>query len=155
MMIQKDTRVCVELTLTADSGEELAKYPAEEPASFVVGHQQILKGIEDALLGKTVGEAFELELPPELAFGEVDVTAIQTVSITAFEDVEDLTEGTQLFANTAEGQVPVTITAIDAGMVTVDANPPFAGYTVKATGKVLSVDLPIAPESASSDKSAQ
>ena len=50
-------------------------HPIEaEPFIFCLGEGMFLPGIEDFLIGKEIGE-YEVELPPEKAFGKRNPTA--------------------------------------------------------------------------------
>ncbi len=140
MQITQDAKVTLTLTLTTNDQTVIAEYKQDNPLVYLHGHNQLLKGLESELENQTVGYGFEIELSAEDAYGEYDETALQTVSITAFEGVDDMQEGMQVYANTAEGSVPVTIVAIDAGMVTLDANPQFAGQGVSAVGAIIDVE---------------
>jgi FKBP-type peptidyl-prolyl cis-trans isomerase 2 len=46
------------------------------PMQFQVGSQEVIKGIESAVVGMVVGEEKEIELQPEYAFGEYDNSKI-------------------------------------------------------------------------------
>lgn len=70
MKINEQCVVGLSWTLKDTLGELLDE--SEEPVEFLVGGQDLLAKIEQALLGHEAGERLDLHLEPEHAFGDYD-----------------------------------------------------------------------------------
>jgi len=123
--IQNQCRVTLKYTVTDLEGSVLDN--TEEPVQYTHGQKQIFPALEESLLGREIGERFQITLSAEEAYGEYDPTAQQRLSITSFEDIEDLSIGMTLYTGEGEQQQAVKILDIDAGEVVIDANHPMAG----------------------------
>lgn len=132
MQIGNDSWISFHYELKNDEGQVLDR-SGDEPLNCVLGYEQLIPGLEAALQGRSAGDSFVVTVEPAEAYGEHDATAVQQVSITAFEDMDDLEEGMQVYAFAAEGMVPVRIVAIEDGVVTVDANHELAGERLHFT----------------------
>lgn len=104
------------------------------PVPYVHGcGSGIFEKVEQALLGKTVGDQVEVELSPEEGFGQPDPSLTFTDEL-ANVPPELCRVGTELEAQNSQGEVmKFVVKAIDqdAGTLTVDGNHPLAGQTVK------------------------
>ena len=131
--------VSIHFTLHEKDGELLDTTQGKEPLVFLIGHGNIIKGLESALEGKSVGDNFEVTIKPEDAYGPIQEEAIQSIPLTAFEDVEDLDIGMRFHLQTDMGPAPVTITHIEDGMVTIDPHHPFAGKTLQFQVEIIDI----------------
>lgn len=127
MQIKKDCVVAMHYTLTNDQGEVLDSSEGREPLKFLQGAHNIIIGLENALEGKKVGDAFDVSVEPEEAYGVRHEQMIQKVPKSAFQGVENLEAGMSFQAETEQGPVPVTITEVVDDVVTVDGNHELAG----------------------------
>ena len=127
MQIKQNSVVNIHYTLTNDAGEVLDSSAGKEPLMYMHGHQNIIPGLEKALLGKAAGEQLKVSIEPAEAYGEHDVAAIQQVPREAFATVPDLAVGMQLIGRSPEGPIAVTVVEIHDDFVMVDANHPLAG----------------------------
>ena len=114
-------------TLTNDQGEVLDSSEGRQPLNFLQGAHQIIIGLEKAMLGKQVGDAFEISIEPEEAYGIRHEQMIQKVPKSAFEGVDELQVGMTFQAQTDQGPVPVKVTEVTGDVVTVDGNHELAG----------------------------
>lgn len=117
-----------------------------EPLSYIHGLNQFLPGIEEALENQAAGHEFEIELEPEKAFGERHPENIKTVPKEMFAQIDNLQEGLVLQSVENGQQVLFTVVKIENEMVTIDANHPLAGKSLKINGSVLEVREPSADE---------
>lgn len=140
LQIAKDTVVTVHYrgTLT-ESNFEFDSSIGEEPLSFLVGHQQMIPGFEDGLLGKSVGDKFTLSLSAEESYGEHDPKGIQEVPSDQLP--EDIEIDDELVAETPEGHmIPIRVVHIsDDKIVTIDMNHELAGQALTFEIEVLKV----------------
>ena len=95
--------------------------------------------MEAALQGKSVGDNIDVTIKPEDAYGPIQEEAIQSIPLTAFEDVEDLEIGMRFHLQTDMGPAPVTVTHIEDGMVTIDPHHPYAGKTLHFQVEIIDI----------------
>lgn len=110
---------------------ENAKYG---PVLVAAGKEQVLKGLDEALVGADVGFEKKVVLPPEKAFGQRNPELVRLISVGEFRKrgidpapgmVLDL-DGTRAFVQSVSG-----------GRVKVDLNHELAGQTVEYSFKVI------------------
>lgn len=130
MKIQKDLVVTIDYTLTDDKGAVLDASKGQEPLSYLHGNANLINGLETALEGKSVGETFNVSIPPAQAYGEWDREKLMEVEKSQFGKMGDLKVGMQFNASDGENDHLVTVTKIEGKKVTVDSNHPLAGKTL-------------------------
>ncbi len=136
--ITKDKVVEIEYSLYDENGELLEN---SSDFKYLHGYSNIIPGLEEELEGLQVGDEREITVPPEKAYGNYNLEAIQVFPIDTFENF-DIKEGETYYAQTEEGQIiQFTIRKIDKlnGEVIVDFNHPLAGKTLKFNIKVKSI----------------
>ena len=105
-----------------------SSYDRGEPLEFVCGAGQMIKGLDAAVADMEVGEIKEIHLMPEEAYGMPNPNAILTLEIANLPGSEDLEVGQKVYLTNQSGQpFPVTVTAKDEKMITLDANHEMAG----------------------------
>jgi FKBP-type peptidyl-prolyl cis-trans isomerase SlyD len=97
---------------------------------YIQGAEDILQGIEDAVLGLSTNDKISVTINPDQAYGEYDPELLSTLPIEAFEAIENLHQGMQLEEETPDGPVLVTIKEVSDKDVIVDANHPMAGHSL-------------------------
>lgn len=128
MNIQKNSVVTVHYELKDGTGEVLDSSSGQEPLVYLHGSNNIIVGLEEQLEGKKVGDNIKAEIAPEKGYGMPVDALVQTVPGDAFgEEIKQVEIGMRFQAETEQGPVPVVVTAIEDGMVTVDGNHPLAG----------------------------
>jgi len=102
------------------------------PMSYIHGVDgKMYPKVEAALTGAAVGDEVEVELPPEEGFGEPDP---ELMYVEKLENVppEYRRIGAEAMFQNEEGEtITMKVTKIENGELTLDANHPFAGMTVK------------------------
>lgn len=103
------------------------------PRLVIVGEGFVLRGLDSRLPGTPFDEEVEIEIPPEEAFGERDVSNVETVPyrILRSKGINPVV-GAEL---EIDGR-PATIRSAGAGRVQVDYNHPLAGRTIVYKVKV-------------------
>jgi FKBP-type peptidyl-prolyl cis-trans isomerase SlyD len=143
--IEKGSSVKMEYTLKDDQGQVLDSSDGKEPISFVQGAQQIIPGLDKALLGMKVGDTKKVTVKPDEGYGVVDPKAETEVPKDALPKGADVV-GTRLLARGKDGQPrPVTVKAVKDNTVVLDLNHPLAGKTLFFDIKVVSIDPPATP----------
>ena len=123
--------VTIHYTLTDPDGEVIDSSEGAEPMAYLHGAQNIIPGLERALEGKTVGDEIEVTVEAADAYGEYSEDRVQQVPMEAFEEMEKVEPGMMVTAQTESGQVNLLVTEVDETTVTVDANHPLAGKSLK------------------------
>ena len=141
------TRCVVALTWTLKDtlGEELDRL--EAPVEFMVGGDDLLAKIEEALQGHEAGDQLDLHLEPEDAFGDYDeqLVFLEPRSVFPRELEEGMTfEGLPAGATSqgAPQDLLYTVTEIYPEHVVLDGNHPLAGIALRLSLKVEGVREP-------------
>jgi FKBP-type peptidyl-prolyl cis-trans isomerase SlyD len=117
-------------TLTNDAGEVIDSSAGRGPLTYLQGAGNIVPGLEDEMLGRRAGEAFDVVVAPKAGYGETNPMLVQVVPKSALQGVETLEIGMEFQAHSPQGPMSVAITRIDGDEVTVDGNHPLAGQTL-------------------------
>jgi len=142
--IEKGSSVKIEYTLKDDKGAVLDTNAGKEALAFTQGAQQIIPGLDKALLGMKTGDSKKVTVKPEDAYGAVDPKAEAEVPKDALPQGAAVA-GTRLLARGQDGQPrPVTVKAVKDTTVVLDLNHPLAGKTLFFDVKVVSVEPPAA-----------
>jgi len=142
--IEKGSSVKIEYTLKDDKGAVLDTNAGKEALAFTQGAQQIIPGLDKALLGMKAGDTKKVTVKPEDAYGPLDPKAEAEVPKDVLPQGAAVV-GTRLLARGEDGQPrPVTVKAVKDTTVLLDLNHPLAGQTLFFDVKVVSVDPPAA-----------
>lgn len=143
MKITPQCVVALTWTLKDTLGDVLDEL--DEPIEFLLGGDDLLEKIQEALQGHEAGDRIELHLEPENAFGDYDENLVFLESRTVFpaELEEGMTfDGIAMPAG-ASAQIPhdhiYTVTEIYPEHVVLDGNHPLAGIAIRLSAKVESV----------------
>ena len=139
MQIADDMAVLIHYKVANADGEVLDTSEGDEPLAYIQGQGDIVPGLEQALLGKTVGDRVQVTVSPELGYGEREEAKVQTVPRDAFESDAQIEPGMRFQAESDDGDVVVTVTQVTVDEVTIDANHPLAGQTLSFDVEVVSV----------------
>lgn len=121
--------VTLEYTVTDEHGEVIDTTVGKEPLVYLHGTRYLVSGLEAELEGRSVGEAFDVTLTPEQAYGQYDENLVQEVPGELFDGME-VSEGDTFVAETDDGHRPVTVIEVSEEFVKVDGNHPLAGVTL-------------------------
>jgi len=142
--VEKGSSVTIEYTLKDDKGAVLDTNAGKEALAFTQGAQQIIPGLDKALLGMKAGESKQVTVKPDEAYGSADPKAEAEVPKDALPQGAAVV-GTRLLARGQDGQPrPVTVKAVKDTTVLLDLNHPLAGKTLFFDVKVVSVEPPAA-----------
>ena len=115
----------------SDSDEVIDSSENGEPMTYLHGARNIIPGLEKALEGKSEGDEVEVTIPPAEAYGERSEDRIQQVPREAFQGMDKVEPGMAVTAQTEQGQINLVVTEVEDETVTVDANHPLAGKSLK------------------------
>jgi len=138
MLIEKNTVVTLHYELSDVEGNVIEK--TDEPISYLHGgYDGIFPLVEEALHQKEIGFSCVVSMEPDDSFGEYDGNLIREEPRDAFPEnvaigmhFEGAPEGTEDF-------IVYTVTDVDENTVTVDANHPLAGMTLKFSCRVMDI----------------
>lgn len=129
--ISKGKVITFQYILTEDSGTEVERSNPDEPRVYLHGYRNMLKGLEDALLGKCEGDEISVTLPPEKGYGIRKNDSIQRVPIKhLLTKAKRFKPGMNVKVNTRDGARDVVIVKVGKFNVDIDTNHPLAGRTV-------------------------
>ncbi len=113
---------------TLDDGQEFSSSHGKEPVIFTVGQGQVIKGIENAVMGMEVGEQRTVTVPCDEAYGQRREELVAEVPLSELPENVDPRPGLKLKL-IQPGGVPVVVSVTDVGedTVTLDGNHPLAG----------------------------
>src|SRR5829696_730712 len=77
MQIGNQKVVTIDYTLTDDQGDVLDTSQGQEPLVYIQGSGSIIPGLEQALEGKTAGDALKVTIAPAQGYGERDEELVQ------------------------------------------------------------------------------
>jgi FKBP-type peptidyl-prolyl cis-trans isomerase SlyD len=143
--IQNDSVVNFNYTLTNAAGDVLDKSQGE-PLVYLHGAHNIVPGLENAMLGKQIGDKFQVTVEPEEAYGEYQAEMVQEIPRNMFQGVDDIQAGMQFQAQTDDGIQVVTVKDVTPELVIVDANHPLAGQALTFDVEVVAIRAATAEE---------
>ena len=139
MQIADKSVVSIHYTLTNAEGNVLDSSNGQEPLAYLQGASNIIPGLENALVGKTVGDSLQVTVEPEEGYGPVREELVQEVDRSAFAGIDNIETGMQFMAQTPWGEQPVTVIKIEGENITLDGNHPLAGQTLSFDVEVVEV----------------
>jgi len=141
-MIQKNDFIEIDFTGRVKDGdifdstrkEDLEKlhtghnHPVEPKTfTFCIGHKMFLEALDDFLVGKKIGQDYEIELSPEKAFGKREPSLVHKIPLKIFRDQKiNPVPGVSFNFDGRVGKV----LAVSGGRVMIDFNLQLAGKTV-------------------------
>lgn len=120
-------------------GEVVDTSEGGEPLVFMEGAGQVVRGIEEAVRGRSPGDCLEVTIPPDMGYGEHRQDLVKRVPRSAFAGVEKVLPGMTFQTNAGEEAQVVKVVALDGDLVIVDANHPLAGLTLYFDLEILDV----------------
>ncbi|HEX7095467.1 MAG TPA: peptidylprolyl isomerase [Acidimicrobiales bacterium] len=137
-MAQQGDRVRIHYTGRLEDGEQFDTSLGREPFEFIAGAQEVIPGIDRAVLSMQEGEKRTITIPPEEGYGEYQEGLRRRVDRDQLP--EGITEGSGLRA-TVNGQETIFwVSSIDEDGAIVDANHPLAGRTLTFDLELVSVE---------------
>ena len=128
MKAGKDKVVSLHYTLTVDGEKVESSHDRGEPLWVLLGHGQLIPGLESALEGRESGESFQVDVPAAEAYGERQEGQIQRVPKKYFQQPNKLKPGVATVLSLKQGgQRVVVVHKVGMASVDVDLNHPMAG----------------------------
>ena len=127
MNISENCVASIHYTLTNGEGKVIDTSEGQEPLAYLHGAGNIIPGLERALLGKAVGDKFNVSIPAAEAYGVRDDSMVQELPSNMFSGIDKIEVGMEFHAETEHGLQVVTVTKVEGDNVTIDGNHPLAG----------------------------
>ena len=146
MKVAKNTVVTIDYTLKSDDGDVIDSSSGSEPLAYLHGTGSIVPGLENALAGKSAGDAVSVKVAPGEGYGERDPELMHVASRSQFQGIADVEVGMRFQARAGEQTTVVTVVAVEGDDVTLDANHPLAGVNLNFDVKIVGVRAATAAE---------
>ncbi|HZX71956.1 MAG TPA: peptidylprolyl isomerase [Rhodanobacter sp.] len=128
MKAGKDKVVSLHYTLTVDGEKMESSHDREERLWVLLGHGQLIPGLEAALEGREAGETLEVAVAAVDGYGERQEGQIQRLSKKYVPQANRLKPGMVTVLQLKEGgQRAVTVHKVGMSAIDVDLNHPMAG----------------------------
>ena len=139
MPIKNGDKVKVEYKGTLDDGTVFDSSEKHgEPLEFEIGAGQIIPRFEDAVLGMENGDEKEFKLEHSEAYGDRNPQLVQKIPRDQLP--KEVEPGMVLVVGLPNrAQIPVKVTEVTDGWVTIDLNHPLAGENLNFKIKIVDV----------------
>ena len=138
MNIENNHVVTMHYLVSTNDGTELDSSFDGEPLVFIHGMGFLIPGLEDAIVGKTAGDKFEVDVVAAEAYGERHDQLVQVVPKSMFEGME-VAPGLQFRATTDHGEQSVIVIDVTDEGVVIDGNHPLAGQDLSFSVEIVAV----------------
>ena len=114
-----------------------SKDEGRQPISFLIGHQNMILGFEEEIMGSQIGEKRIFTLDPDRAYGHREEDRVLQMERGQFPD--ELEVGMQFEAAVQGRPTPFVIIEINDSEVSCDFNHPMAGKSLTFEVEILSI----------------
>jgi FKBP-type peptidyl-prolyl cis-trans isomerase SlyD len=130
--VARDMVVGINYVLRLDDGTVIDQAAADDPMLYLHGHDNIIPGLENELVGMQVGDRKSVTVAPEDAYGLYDPEDVEEHPRTLFPIDMELEEDMALELRDPETDetYEAIVTAVNAKTVTLDFNHPLADETL-------------------------
>ncbi len=139
--VKKGSKVKIEYTGTFEDGTVFDSSEKQgAPLEFEAGSGQIIKGLDDAIIGMKKGEEKNLEIEPGEAYGDRNPQLLKRLPKEQFPPDKKIEAGTLLALQAQNGsQLPVRVAEVTENEVVLDLNHPLAGKKLNFKVKVVEI----------------
>lgn len=139
--IGKDARVTLHFTLSLTDGRVVDTTQGGDPLVIVLGQGDIAPGLENRLIGLSIGDRRRIDIPAGEVYGPANVDAVAILAREEFPSEMTPEPGQVLgFTTPAGEEIPGLILAVDAAGVQVDFSHPLAGHDLLFDVEILAVE---------------
>jgi FKBP-type peptidyl-prolyl cis-trans isomerase SlyD len=140
MNAEKNKVVSFHYTVFGEDGDIVDSSREREAVSILLGHGNVVPGVEKALYGHAAGDIFDVLVEPEDAYGPRQPDSKQRVPKKYFEGGDKLKAGdTTVLSLKGGGHRVVTVLKVGMTAIDVDLNHPMAGKKLKFDIEVTAV----------------
>ena len=138
MKIEDNRVVRFHYTVSAEGEGQIESSREQDPVSVLIGHGNLIAGLEDAMKDREAGDRFEVTLEPAKAYGPRVEAMVQRVPRKHFKGAR-LAPGLQVTLPTDQGPRAMTVKKVGISVVDVDLNHPMAGNTLTFDVEIVDV----------------
>jgi len=110
------------------NGTVIDESPEDKPLKFIVGKNEVILGVEEAVEGMYKGETKKVNISCDKGYGEKNPEMIEEVKLSDLPKDLELVKGGQLEVTQEDGSMfHVLVVELTDTHVTLDANHPLAG----------------------------
>ncbi len=149
MEIKNGDIIKVEYVGTFEDGTifDSTKNNGNIPLKFEVGAGKIIPGFDKSVVGKSVGEEYNIKLQPFESYGEYKDGLLQTIPKDSFPKDQEPKEGMMIMIMNSHGHpIPASIKKVKKETCTIDLNHPMAGKILNFKIKILETGCEPDPE---------
>jgi len=139
MQVSSDSVVSFHYTLKEEGGEVFESSVEADPILYMQGRGGMIQGLEEAMEGKSVDEAFEVTVTPEKGYGKRKEGESHRIPKKHLLTKGKLTPGMIIQVNTANGPEEAILLKVGLKNVDIDANHPLAGKTLVFDVKIVDI----------------
>ncbi len=139
-MLENGQKISLEYTVFLEDGTQIDTNKGSSPLVFVLGAHQVFPALEEALLGLNIGDAKEVALTPEQAYGPVMKEAFREVSLETIPSQFRQPGAVLAIQDPAGGVYPIRVHQIKGEKAVLDFNHPLAGRGLRFEVKVIAAD---------------
>lgn len=125
-----------------ENGDVFDRSAEDQPLEFTVGEKKLIKGFEESVIGKSVGDRYTIVLQPNDAYGERQESLVQDIPLSALDGKAEAKVGSVLALRLPFGggrMVPATIIEVGKETFKLDLNPPMAGKVLHFEINIVSI----------------
>ena len=128
MQIEENSVVTFHFVLMDDKGNVLDSTEGQEPEMALIGSGELVPGLEEALLAKSIGDKISISLDPDQAYGDYRKDLEIELDIKEFPDTPKV--GEEYLLDADEMAIPFAVEKIKGESVSLNGNHLFAGKKV-------------------------
>ena len=114
-----------------EDGQQFDSTLGNEAFQFRLGSDQVIQGLNEGVVGMSVGEKKTLRIPPEKAYGRYFSGRVAEFDRAQINTDVPIKEGVKFTARTKSGKpLPVIVTKVNENTITIDGNHELAGKTL-------------------------
>jgi len=140
MQVEKNKVVAFHYTLRLDSGKVFDSTSNRKPLHILVGHHQVIPGLENALMGMKIGDKKNGKIEPKDAYGFINDKLVKAYPRNIIPKHINLKEGRILRGRKKDGQQKkVVVKSYNETEVVLDSNHPLAGKILSFKTKIVHI----------------
>lgn len=140
MTVADGKQVSFEYTLILGDGTQAGTNVGEEPLIYIHGRGELVRGLEQGLLGLKAGDKKKIMVSPQDGYGELDPSRTHQVPLDRIPE-KARKVGAQLQGMGPDGQMRFAkVTAVGETNATIDTNHPLAGKELTFDVTILKVE---------------
>lgn len=140
MIVQQGKVISILFSLRSDQDNKLIASRQHKPLEFLVGQKKLILGLDEELIGLSIGDTKKIKIPPEKGYGLRDESRVRSLQRSQISEHVELHQGMTLKKKTKSGAIVTGIVkSFDDEQVVVDFNHPLAGETLNFETEIIDI----------------